>query len=88
MFAEHPMLRLVYGRIARRPVRTAERVVEFLGLNSNAAAPTVKFRKTGQDKLSDAIVDFEPLLAKIRRWITFFEDKKYATRCSRFRRYR
>ena len=74
MFAEHPVLRLVYEDLARRPVRTAERVAEFLGLRSQANAPTVKYRKTGQEKLSDAVDDYEALLAKMRRWSSFFED--------------
>jgi LPS sulfotransferase NodH len=74
MFAEHPVLRLVYEDLARRPVRIAERVAEFLGLTSQANAPTVKYRKTGQEKLSDAVVDYQGLLAKMRRWSSFFED--------------
>jgi hypothetical protein len=71
MFAEHPVLRLIYEDLARRPVRTAERVAEFLGLSSQANAPTVKYRKTGQEKLSDAVVDYEALLAKMQRWSSF-----------------
>src|SRR5262249_10081191 len=74
MFAEHPVLRLVYEDFARRPVRTAERVAQFLGLPPQADAPSLKYRKTGQEKLSDAIVDYEALLAKMRRWSSFFED--------------
>lgn len=74
MFAEHPVLRLVYEDLARRPVRTAERVAEFLGLTARTSTPTVKYRKTGQEKLSDAVIDYEALLAKIRRWSSFFED--------------
>jgi LPS sulfotransferase NodH len=73
IFAEHPVLRLVYEDLARRPVRTAERVAEFLGLASQADAPTVKWRKTGQENLSDAVVDYEALLAKMRRLSSFFE---------------
>lgn len=74
MFAEHPVLRLVYEDLARRPVRTAQRVAEFLGLQQPTQAPTVKYRKTGQEKLSDAVLEFDALLAKIRRWSSFFED--------------
>jgi LPS sulfotransferase NodH len=74
IFAEHPVLRLVYEDLAQRPVRTAERVAEFLGLPSQANAPTVKWRKTGQENLSDAVVDYGALLAKIQRWSSFFED--------------
>lgn len=74
MFAEHPVLRLVYEDLARRPVRTAERVAEFLGLTARTSTPTVKYRKTGQEKLSDAVIDYETLLAKMRRWSSFFED--------------
>ena len=74
IFAEHPVLRLVYEDLARRPVRTAERVAEFLGLASHANAPTVKWRKTGHENLSDAVVDYEDLLATMRRLDSFFEE--------------
>lgn len=74
IFAEHPVLRLIYEDLAQRPVRTAERVAEFLGLPSQANAPTVKWRKTGQENLSDAVVDYGALLAKMQRWSSFFED--------------
>lgn len=76
LFAEHPVLRLVYEDLARRPVRCAERAAEFLGLKSQGATPTVKYRKTGQENLSDAVVDYEVLLAKMRRWSSFFEDSQ------------
>jgi LPS sulfotransferase NodH len=74
MFAEHPVLRLIYEDLARRPVHTAERVAGFLGLASPANTPTVKHRKTGQEDLSDAVLDYEALLARMRHWSSFFED--------------
>ena len=73
LFAEHPVLRVVYEDLARRPVRTAERAAEFLGLAAQANAPTVKWRKTGRENLSDAVVDYEALLAEMRRVSSFFE---------------
>lgn len=73
-FAEHPVLRLIYEDLARRPVRTAERVAEFLGLRAARNPPTVKYRKTGHEKLLDTMADFKSLRAKMRRWGSFFDE--------------
>jgi LPS sulfotransferase NodH len=73
MFANHAVLRLVYEDLAERPVQVAERVARFLGVLTQSSKPTVKYKKTGVENLSDAIVGYDFLRGKIRRWASFFD---------------
>jgi len=74
MFAEHPMLHVVYEDLARRPARVAERAALFLGLSNAHVEPSVKYRKTGAEDIADALVDFDALRAKVRRWSSYFDE--------------
>ena len=73
MFANHPMIKVVYEDLARRPFRTALRVAAFLGLKYSPTA-TIKYQKTGSENLSEALIDFDSLRAKFRRWSSFFDE--------------
>jgi LPS sulfotransferase NodH len=76
MFAEHPVLSLIYEDLAERPVRTAERVARFLGLSCQGKTPSVMYRKTGHERLSEAVLGYDALVAKMRRFCSLFDDKQ------------
>ncbi|WP_206534491.1 sulfotransferase domain-containing protein, partial [Mesorhizobium sp. M7D.F.Ca.US.004.03.1.1] len=72
-FAHHRVLKIFYEDLANRPVRIAERTAHFLGLRARNSPARVKFRKTGAEKLKDALVDADALRARMRRWVSFFD---------------
>jgi LPS sulfotransferase NodH len=73
LFAGHPLLNLVYEDLAARPLRVAARAAEFLGLAAPATPPAVRFLKTGNETLDGALVNYDALRARWRRWSGFFD---------------
>ncbi len=74
LFAGHPMLKIVYEDFAERPVRVAERAAEFSDLPPPSKPAKIKHGKTGTLNLSQALVDFDALRAKLERWASFFDE--------------
>jgi LPS sulfotransferase NodH len=74
IFAGHPVLHVVYEDLARRPGRVAERAARFLGLSDARVEPSVKYKKTGAEDIADALLDFDALRARVRRWSSYFDE--------------
>jgi hypothetical protein len=43
-------------------------------LSCEGKTPTIKYRKTGHEKLSDAVFGYDALVTKMRHWCSFFDD--------------
>jgi LPS sulfotransferase NodH len=74
LFADHRVLDIAYEDLADRPLETAARAARFLGLEPPVSPPTVKYSRTGADRLEDALVEFAVLRARMLRWSAFFND--------------
>jgi hypothetical protein len=72
-FKGHDVLRIFYEDLATRPQHVAARTAGFLGLPPGAAPPGIKWRKTGSEELSAALLDVESLRAQLPQWAAFFD---------------
>lgn len=74
LFADHPILRIVYEDLANRPAEVARRAGEFLRLRDGPEKASVKYRKTGADDVADVLLGFDELRSTFRRWASYFEE--------------
>ncbi len=72
-FARHRVLRIFYEDLAKRPQRVAARTAAFLGLKPRDEPARVKWRKTGSENLSEALLNADSLRAQLPQWASFFD---------------
>ena len=73
LFRNHEMLDVYYEDVAADPQAEGARVIEFLGLEP-ADELRITSRKTGTDKLREAIPNYDELKSNLNRWLSFFEE--------------
>ena len=71
--AAHPKYEVYYEDLAADPDGVANRIARFLGLSDHDGYE-VRHRRTGGDKLQDAIVNYHALKVVLQRWAGFAED--------------
>jgi LPS sulfotransferase NodH len=66
-------IEVYYEDLASRPQAVANRVIRFLGLEVQEELE-VRWRKTGTDSLRKAVANYDVTKARLRHWLSFFED--------------
>jgi LPS sulfotransferase NodH len=73
LFAGHHVLEIRYEDLAARPLATAKRAMQFLGLPTTDRDPEAPFVKAGSN-LREAIANYDDLKAHLSRWLSFLGE--------------
>lgn len=72
-FKTHPVLEVNYEELSAAPHEVGARVASFLGLRADVPL-VVRYQKTGNASMRDAIINHDELKSSLPQWAAFFDD--------------